>query len=424
MSKAKPNQAQLEFLDWELGAFLHFGIRTFNEENRDWDMKPMDPKTFNPTELDCDKWADDLYAAGVKYAIMTTKHHDGFALWPSAYTAYSVKASDWKNGKGDVVREYTDAMRKKGLKCGLYYSCSQFDAKEIGTGYNDFVIGQIRELLSGYGKIDLIWFDGCGSNGDTYDTDLILKTIYDLQPDIKVFGFGSSFGRWIGNEWGHAHMVNSNIVTSVATDLTHADDALDAEEFRPGECDCCMVRNGSENFWFYTETYNACLRTREEIIGLYYYSIGRGANLLINLAPDRRGLLQENNMALLSHMTNEMKRRLTDCRLQEQSKEKNGNEYTLTFEPQKLIDHVVLEEDMTDGQNIHGFTVYASPYKTEARIAVYKGFTVGHRQICTFPPIRAKHIEIVIDAADDGEKLNNYYACYVSGNEQIYQIDH
>ena len=125
MSKAKPTKNQLEFLNWEMGVFFHFGIRTFYQNNVDWDEKPMDASVFNPEKLDCRQWIKTIKEAGAKYAVLTCKHHDGFANWPSKYTEYSVKNTPWKNGQGDVVREYVDACREFGIKVGLYYSPAQ-----------------------------------------------------------------------------------------------------------------------------------------------------------------------------------------------------------------------------------------------------------------------------------------------------------
>ena len=129
---------QLEFLNWELGVFFHFGIRTFNEGHKDWDMRHMELSTFNPTDLDCDEWIKTINEAGAKYAVLVCKHHDGFANWPSKYTDYSVKNTPWKDGKGDVVREYVDACRKYGVKVGLYYSPAQFGSSKMnGKEYDD-----------------------------------------------------------------------------------------------------------------------------------------------------------------------------------------------------------------------------------------------------------------------------------------------
>jgi alpha-L-fucosidase len=157
-------QKQLEFLDWEFGAFFHFGIRTFYEGHKDWDMQEMPLSGFLPSALDCNQWMETIKAAGARYAILVCKHHDGFANWPSAYSKYSVAGTPWKNGKGDVVREFTDACRRHGIKTGLYYSPAEFGSKDkTAHDYDEYFINQISELLTGYGKIDYLWFDGCGS---------------------------------------------------------------------------------------------------------------------------------------------------------------------------------------------------------------------------------------------------------------------
>ena len=147
MVKIKPTEKQLKFLDWELGVFIHFGIRTFYEGHRDWDMKPMPLEGFNPTELDCENWVLTAKEAGAKYAVLVCKHHDGFANWPSAYTEYSVKNTPWKNGKGDVVREFVDACRKHGICPGLYYSPAQFGSK---VGISEIVMLSFISISSTY----------------------------------------------------------------------------------------------------------------------------------------------------------------------------------------------------------------------------------------------------------------------------------
>ena len=157
---------QLEFMDWEFGAFFHFGIRTFYEGHKDWDMQEMSLDKFNPTSLDCRQWIRMVKQAGARYAILVCKHHDGFANWPSKYTDYSVAGTPWKDGSGDVVKEFTDACREYGMKIGLYYSPAQFGSDRMnGREYDDYFINQLSELLTNYGKIDYLWFDGNGSEG-------------------------------------------------------------------------------------------------------------------------------------------------------------------------------------------------------------------------------------------------------------------
>ena len=407
----KPTEKQLEFLDWELGVFMHYGIRTFNEEHRDWDMKPMTAESFNPSEQDCRQWIKSLKDAGVKYTVLTSKHHDGFCLWPTAQTEHCVRNSPYKNGKGDVIKEYVDACREFGMKCGIYYSCAQFGSAQLsGKEYENYVVAQLTELMTNYGKIDYLWFDGCGSDGHNFDNDRIKRLIRELQPDVLSIGTWGDTCRWIGNEWG-------------ITSLNNINHYKDEDIFKPGECDCCITRNQSENFWFYNETHKDCVRTPGEMVGLYYHSIGKGANLLLNIAPDRRGLIPESNLKLLGDMAAEMNRRLTDCRLPSSEVKKDDEKYFITLDKYSLVDHVVLEEDMTDGQHITSFDVCVSEtFEEFNHFPIYRGYTVGHKMICTFPPVRAKNIVVRVNGTDGKDKLKNIYACYVSGGEQIYQI--
>lgn len=410
MSSFTPRKSQLDFINMELGVFLHYGIRTFNEVHRDWDMKPMELSTFNPSEQDCRKWIKELKDAGVKYTVLTSKHHDGFALWQTEQTEFSVKNTPYKNGKGDVIKEYVDACREFGMFCGIYYSCSQFDTESrTGEEYDDFVIAQLTELLTNYGKIDYLWFDGCGSEGHVFDDERIKNTIFSLQPEIIVNGSWGNDVRWSGNEWGVISLNNQNT-------------RPDREGFFPGECDCCVVRNQWENFWFYNETHKDCVRTPEEILGMYYHTIGKGANLLINIGPDRRGLLPESNVALIKYMTEEMNRRLNACRVPSSEVIKEEDKYFIRLDEYSLVDHVVLEEDISDGGHIRAFDICVSETTNQSvNVPIYRGFTVGHRMICTFPPIRAKNIVVKIADSDGEEKLSKVYACYVSGG-QIKQI--
>ena len=410
MNEKKPLKKHLDYLDRELGVFMHYGIRTFNEEHRDWDMKPMSAASFDPSKQDCRAWIRELKAAGVKYTVLTSKHHDGFALWQSNETEYCMKNAAYKNGKGDVVKEYVDACREYGMFCGIYYSCAQFDTEERqGSEYDDFVVNQLTELLTNYGKIDLLWFDGCGSERHEFDNERITNTIRSLQPEIFCFGSWGRDARWIGNEWGAAPLNNPN--TADIHDL-----------FLPAECDCCITRNQSENFWFYNETHKACVRTPEEMLGLYYHTIGRGSNLLLNIAPDRRGLLPEENVKLLSDMTKEMHRRLVDCRIPCSEIKSDSEKIWVTLDKYSLVDHVVIEENIENGEHIKEFDVcIGETFEEFNSVQVYHGYTVGHKAICTFPPIRAKNVIIKIKG-DGKQKIKALYACYVSSDKQITQI--
>ncbi len=213
MSKPKPSKRQLEFLDWEFGAFFHFGIRSYYKGYIDWDERDMDASVFNPTELDCKKWLEVFQRTGATYAILVAKHHDGFANWPTKYSDYSVANTPWKNGKGDLVREFTDACRELGMKVGIYYSPAQRDWSKFSSDkeYDDYFIGQVGELLQNYGKIDYLWFDGCGSEGHEYDQPRIIHAMRSMQPELLIFNMWDPDVRWIGNERGIAPAPYTNV---------------------------------------------------------------------------------------------------------------------------------------------------------------------------------------------------------------------
>lgn len=388
----KMKKQQLEFLDWEFGVFLHFGIRTFNEGHKDWDMEEMALSTFNPTELNCDEWLQAISEAGAKYAILVCKHHDGFANWPSAYTEYSVKNTPWKDGKGDVVREYVDACRKYGVKVGLYYSPAQFGSKDmISTDYDDYFINQIRELLTNYGKIDYLWFDGNGSENHEYDTARIVAEIRKCQPEILIFNMWDPDTKWVGNESGVAHSPNKLTVGALDFSINKdIQDLLDEPKFLPTECDFRMRLLN----WFYSDSDVDTVKSVDELMGLYYYSVGRGANFLINIGPDRRGLLpNEDKEALLKFGAQLRKNFDASLACEVTAEEKK---LTMTM-PHQLVNHVVLSEEIDPDNEIESFEIKAYPYYYGIPVTVYRGTTIGHKAICQFPTIRTEKVEVVFD---------------------------
>lgn len=389
---------QLDFLNWEFGVFFHFGIRTFNEGHKDWDMKHMELSTFNPTELDCDEWIETLVEAGAKYAVFVCKHHDGFANWPSAYTDYSVKNTPWKDGCGDVVREFTDACRRHNIKVGLYYSPAQFGSAQMdGVEYDNYFINQIRELLTNYGKIDYLWFDGCGSENHQYDTVRIVAEIRKCQPEILIFNMWDPDTRWVGNESGVAHSPNSSFVSELDFSvMTNDKDSLNESKFLPAECDCRMRL---EN-WFYSDNDVHTVKSVDELMGLYYYSVGRGANLLINIGPDRRGKLPPEDKAALLEFGEKIKEVSGDgiCCTCVKDKKSITMETDMT-----LVNHVVLSETIDGESEIESFEIKAYPYSYGAPITVYRGTTIGHKAICAFPTIRTTKVTVEFDKAKNVE---------------------
>jgi alpha-L-fucosidase len=382
---------QLAFMDWEFGVFFHFGIRTFYQGHEDWDMREMPLAGFNPASLDCGQWIAVSKAAGARYAILVCKHHDGFANWPSKYTEYSVANTPWKNGKGDVVEEFTRACREQGLKTGLYYSPAEFGSSDkAGKDYDDYFINQISELLGNYGTIDYLWFDGCGSEGHRYDTDRIVAAIRKLQPGILLFNMWDPDTRWAGNESGYAHSPNINCVG--ATDFsvrTEVKDDLGEKRFLPVECDFRMRLHN----WFYSDDDEHTVKSVEELMGIYYYSVGRGANMLINIGPDRRGLLPEADARRLGEFGEEIRRRFSTPLPGDYFREDSA--YVFTSAAPCLADHVVLTESFAFDDPVEHFVIRAYPYSYGEPILVYEGRSIGHKAICQFPPVLTKRLEVI-----------------------------
>lgn len=403
MSKVKPTKKQLDYMDWELGVFFHFGIRTFYPDHEDWDGKEMDIQKFNPEKLDCRQWIQNIKTAGATYAILTCKHHDGFANWPSAYTEYSVKNTPWKNGKGDVVREFTDACREYGIKVGLYYSPAQFGSRRMqGKEYDDYFINQISELLTNYGKIDYLWFDGCGSEGHEYDKDRIVAAIRGLQPEILIFSMWDPDTRWCGNEEGIAALGLCNTVKTQNTSILEQEAQwLDKEKFLPYECDCKIRRKS----WFYREADEKYLRDVDDLVALYYYSVGSGGNLLLNIGPDDNGLLPEKDSKIFIEFGNEIKRRFENplpCEIKQE-----GDEFILTFDKERHINHIVIEEDLTEGEAVESFDI---TYFYRVDMVVYEGKRIGHKRICSFPRVYGDAFKVRIKSASDEYKIKSIKA--------------
>ncbi len=396
-------QRRIDFLDWELGVFFHFGIRTFYEGHRDWDMKPMPAEGFNPTQLDCRQWLKCVKDSGATYAILVCKHHDGFANWPSKYTDYSVANTPWKDGKGDVVQEFVDACREFGIKVGLYYSPAQFGSVKMDhKEYDDYFINQISELLTNYGKIDYLWFDGCGSENHEYDTLRITKEIRRMQPEILIFNMWDPDTHWIGNESGIASMDDGPLVNTLDFSVqTKRVDALDDWDFLPGECD---MRIRSQ--WFYTEADADKLKSLEELWGIYLSSVGRSSNMLINIGPDRRGLLPEADVERMLELGEKIRTTFANpiCTLADFTRE--GDNFTCTVPGEQCIRYVVLEEELSEtGGAVTDFEIGISPSGFGRQKKVYRGWKVGRRQICQLPCLAAK--ELVVTLTGNGYKMKD-----------------
>ena len=416
---ALPTPRQLEYQSWEMGLFVHFGIRTFYEGHMDLDRQPMPATGFNPTTLDCGQWADTARRAGLRYMVLTAKHHDGFANWPSAYTDYSVASSPWKEGQGDVVREYVEACRRHDLKCGLYYSPADVACPSYSNAraYDDYFVHQIGELLTGYGDIDMLWFDGCGSEGHTYDWPRIIREIRRMQPRMLIFGGADPDYGWIGNEAGLAPTPNWNTVShvpmSILTDAT--DPVRDGRPaWVPGECDVRMRLNN----WFYSGEDEGTVKGLNELLGLYYYSVGRGRNLLLNIGPDRRGRLPDRDAGSLLKFGDEIRRRFGQPLVTETAFQRADNVWTHTPPlPGLWVDHVVLQEDLHQGEHVRRFRIQAAPTHYGTPITVYEGYNVGHKAICPFPLVCARQLQVRIMEADGPVDIASIRVFNTTGEE-------
>lgn len=305
-----PTPAQLAWQRDELALFAHFGVNTFTD--REWGDGTEDPRIFNPTRFDARQWARAARAAGFRSIVLTAKHHDGFCLWPSAHTTHSVASSPWRDGKGDVVREVADACRAERLGLGLYLS--PWDRHEpsygSGTPYMDYYCAQLEELLTRYGRVVEVWFDGAngeGPNGkrQVYDWARMHATVRKLAPQAVMFSDAGPDVRWIGNEKGVAgetcwSTIDPASVPYAGYDAPNVGALLQEGDprgsvWRPGETDV-SIRPG----WFWHPAEDDKVRSADNLMALYFSSVGRNSKLLLNVPPTRDGLLHDADVQALA----------------------------------------------------------------------------------------------------------------------------
>ena len=295
---ATPNYRQIRMYEIGKKAFFHFGVNTFT--NVEWGDGKEKAEIFDPTETDVRSWIRSIKAAGFKMAILTAKHHDGFCLWPSKYTEHSIKNSPYKNGKGDLVKEFTDACHEYNVAVGIYVSPWDRNAPYWGSAeYTHYYVNQLTEILTQYGKIDEIWWDGAGSSNANYDYGLWAYTVRKHQPDAVIFASMGAAAyaeqRWVGNEAGFAgstHYASINfdmIRNEVIEDINRG--IIGGEMYVPAEVDV-SIRPG----WFYHAEQDAKVKSSRELDDIWFKSVGRNAMMLLNFPPDRRGLLHETDV--------------------------------------------------------------------------------------------------------------------------------
>ena len=411
-ARPRPSAAQLAWQRDELAMFLHFGVNTFTD--REWGDGREDPRVFAPTALDARQWARTARAAGFKAMVLTAKHHDGFCLWPTKTTMHSVASSAWRDGHGDVVREFTDACRAEGLKAGLYLSPWDRNNPAYGDSprYNDLYVEQLTELLTRYGAITEVWFDGAngeGPNGrkQVYDWPRVWSTVRRLQPNAVIFSDAGPDVRWCGNERGVAgdpnwSTVDPSIVTYPGADGPGITDALQHGDphgavWRPAEVDV-SIRPG----WFYHPAEDARVRSVDDLVGLYFTSVGHNGKLLLNVPPTRQGLLGDADVRALRGFTESLRATFADdlATRAHQSWQTTGDRTaTLDVELDTTVDLGVvrLAEDITRGQRVARYTVSVAD-GGDWRV-VSRGTTIGYAKLDRLEPVRARRVRVAIEDA-------------------------
>ena len=419
-SRLVPTPQQLEWQQMELTAFLHFGVNPFT--GREWGDGTEGPNIFNPTALDCEQWVRTLKDAGFKMALITAKHHDGFCLWPTKTTRHSVASSPWKDGKGDVVRELRDACKKYGIKFGVYLSPWDRNASCYGDSpaYNQFFIEQLTELLTNYGEVHEVWFDGANGEGPNgkkqiYDWDAILRTIRRLQPKAVTAIMGDDV-RWVGNEKGigretewSATALTPGIyprsgeqnkalgIYGKAKDLGGRDIVARATElfWYPSEVDV-SIRPG----WFYHADQDNQVKSLSHLVDIYFKSVGYNSVLLLNIPPDLRGRIHESDVQRLKEFSGYLKKTFARNYVLKGDEAWQGTSGTAReYDVQKgaLVNAFMIQEDISKGQRIESFLVEA--YKDGAWIHLSEGTTVGYKRLVRFSDTRPERIRVTIRSA-------------------------
>ena len=423
-----PSAAQLAWQGLEYYAFIHFGMNTFTDH--EWGEGRAQPDNFNPTSLDCRQWARVVKEAGMKGIIITAKHHDGFCLWPSETTSYSVKYSKWRDGRGDVLKELSDACKEYGLKFGVYISPWDRNHPLYGTPrYNRVFKDQWREILSKYGEVFESWLDGAndGKKRMVYDFYGFFATIKSSQPNTVVFSDAGPDIRWVGNERGFAGETNWSLRDNEGSFPGFVDEkALNVGDEKgtvwlPAECDV-SIRPG----WFYHANEDEKVKSVDQLMNIYYSSVGRNANLLLNIGADRRGLVNEHDERRLMEFKSAReeafksnlakgKSRATNVRGNDRrfnpanTIDGNPNTYWATddsvtsasiefdFEREIEFNTFLAQENIALGQRVKKFSLEI--WNGSGWEFIARQTTIGHKRILRFPKVRTAKLKFNIDEA-------------------------
>ena len=417
-----PNENQLRWQQMEVYAFIHYSLNTYTDQ--EWGFGNEDPQLFNPSDLDCRQWARVCKQAGMRGIIFTAKHHCGFCMWPSAYTDYSVKNSPWKQGKGDVVRELADACREEGLEFAVYLSPWDRNHPEYGRpAYVEYFRNQLRELLTNYGDIFEVWFDGAnggdGWYGGANETRKIDRTTYyewpetykmirELQPKCLIWNDGSDRGdlRWVGTEAGNVGETNWSLLNhdgEVTWPMLHYG-LEDGDSWVPGETNT-SIRPG----WFYHETENEHVKSLSKLMDTYYKSVGRNSTLLLNFPIAPNGRIHPTDslrgIAFKKMIQEVFRENLIASPPTPLQGERGVVTYTIDIQKGAACNRFVAEEDIRYGQRVKKFSLEAEvdgkwiPLKDELVEGSDGLTTIGHRRIICFPTIKATKLRFTITDA-------------------------
>ena len=442
-----PTAKQLQWQDLEFYLFVHFGPNTFTD--LEWGKGTEQEEIFNPTQLDCRQWCRIAKAAGAKGIIITAKHHDGFCLWPSQYSKHTVAQSKWKDGKGDVLKELSDACKEYGLKMGIYLSPWDRNHPKYGTDeYNDVFVNMMKEIFTNYGPIWELWWDGAngeGPNGkkQVYDWDRFKKTVKTLSPNTVVFSDVGPHIRWVGNEKGIAGKTNWNYLDTAgytagagapSTDTLNTGNAF-GKTWIPAECDV-SIRPG----WFWHANEDSKVKSGEQLFDLYLKSVGRGSNLLLNVPPDRRGLINENDSVALMAFKKLRDQNFSNNLLQDakayweinedaflkdsisyHALDKKGYVYginqqgfTIQLAKATAVNCIVLREAIHLGQSIERFKI--ALFNNDQKVDEITGTTIGRRRILTFPVKTITSFKVYMIDRKGNDNVNRVAAYLIDEN--------
>jgi alpha-L-fucosidase len=402
----KPAPYQIAWQDLEFGVILHFSTNTFL--NREWGDGTASPSVFDPTDFDPDQWMRSIRAAGARYVVLVAKHHDGFCLWPTSQTDYSVRSSPWRDGKGDVVGDVARAARKYGLGFGIYLS--PWDRHEPKykdpAAYDEYYNAELAELASGYGNLIEFWLDGAGSAGHVYNFKKIIETLRTYQPDTVVFADTGLFeygdARWVGNEAGRVDYENWNVI-----------DRHGYQRWRPVEADTPLRKL----HWFWHPNDEGSLKSVDELLATYDATVGHGAQLMLGLAPDNRGLLPDSDVKRLEEFGAALRRREQNNLSLHHGPATPDVEAALDGDPDTfwsappdshhaalevdfptpvIFDHALTMEWLNSGQNVEKYAIEAWDTKGARWVSIAAGQAIGHKKIDAFAPVAATRVRLRI----------------------------